>query len=86
MAAKDERAPIGLFDPAAPEAPGPTVSARFDEATLRLARLIGRQIAREEFERRGKKPKQRLKLRSVENRHDNREELTRVHIIRIIRN
>jgi hypothetical protein len=41
-----------LFAPAAPEAPDPTVSARFDEATLRLARLIGRQIAREEFERR----------------------------------
>ena len=52
MAAKNERAPIGLFDPAAPEAPSPTVSARFDEATLRLARLIGRQIAREQFERR----------------------------------
>jgi hypothetical protein len=47
MAAKDERAPIGLFAPAAPEAPGPTVSVRFGEATLRLARLIGRQIARE---------------------------------------
>ena len=52
MAAKNERAPIELFAPATPEAPGPTVSARFDEATLRLARLIGRQIAREEFERR----------------------------------
>jgi hypothetical protein len=51
MAVKNERAPIGLFAPAAPEAPGPTVSARFDEATLRLARLIGRQIAREQFER-----------------------------------
>jgi len=38
--------------PAAPEAPSPTVSARFDEAALRLARLIGRQIAREEFARR----------------------------------
>jgi hypothetical protein len=50
MAGKNERAPIGLFAPA-PEAPGPTVSARFDEATLRLARLIGRQIAREQFER-----------------------------------
>jgi hypothetical protein len=48
MAVKDERAPIELFAPAAPEAPGPTVSARFDEATLRLARLMGR----EQFERR----------------------------------
>ena len=52
MAVKDERAPIGLFAPTAPEAPDPTVNARFDEATLRLARLIGRQIAREQFERR----------------------------------
>jgi hypothetical protein len=52
MAAKNERAPIELFAPASPEAPDPTVSARFEEATLRLARLIGRQIAREEFERR----------------------------------
>ncbi len=60
MAAKNERAPIELFAPAAPEAPGSTVSTRFKEATLRLARLIGRQIAREEFERRhrnGKKAK-----------------------------
>lgn len=52
MAAKKERAPVELFARAASEAPGPTVSARFEEATLRLARLIGRQIAREEFERR----------------------------------
>ncbi len=52
MAAKDERASIEPFAPAAPEAPSLTVSARFEEAALRLARLIGRQIAREEFERR----------------------------------
>ena len=52
MAAKNERAPIDRFAPVAPKEPSPTVSARFDEATLRLARLIGRQIAREEFERR----------------------------------
>jgi hypothetical protein len=57
MAAKNERAQIELFAPAAPEAPGPTVSARFEEATLRLARLIGRQIAREEFERRHQRQK-----------------------------
>ena len=60
MAVKNERAPIELFAPAAPEASGPMVSARVEEATLRLARLIGRQIAREEFERRhrnGKKAK-----------------------------
>jgi hypothetical protein len=52
MAAQDERASIEPFAPAAPEAPSLTVSARFEEAALRLARLIGRQIAREEFERR----------------------------------
>jgi hypothetical protein len=52
MAARKGRAAIELFARAAPEAPGPTVSARFEEATLRLARLIGRQMAREEFERR----------------------------------
>ncbi len=52
MAAKNEKAQIELFAAAAPEGPDPTVSARFDEATLRLARLIGRQMAREEFERR----------------------------------
>jgi hypothetical protein len=52
MAVKDERAPIRLFAPVAPEVLGPTVSARFEQATLRLARLIGRQMAREEFERR----------------------------------
>lgn len=51
MAAKNGRASIEQFAHAAPKAPGPTVSVRFDEATLRLARLIGRQIAREEFER-----------------------------------
>jgi hypothetical protein len=65
MAAKNERAPIEPLASAAPEAPGLTVSARFEDATLRLARLIGRQIAREEFERRhrdGKKQKEQLKL------------------------
>ncbi len=58
MAAKNERAPIEPLAPAAPEAPGLAVSVRFEDATLRLARLIGRQIAREEFEprhRNGKK-------------------------------
>ncbi len=52
MAARDEKAPIELFAPAAKEAAGPTVTTRFDDAVLRLARLIGRQMAREEFERR----------------------------------
>ncbi len=37
MAAKNERAPIELFAPAAPEAPGWTASVRFEEATLRPA-------------------------------------------------
>ncbi|TYO60859.1 hypothetical protein FXV83_41505 [Bradyrhizobium hipponense] len=57
MAAKNERAQIELFAAAAPEGPDPTVSARVDEATLRLARLIGRQMAREEFERRHQRQK-----------------------------
>jgi hypothetical protein len=52
MAARKGRAAIELFAPVASETPGPTVSARFEEVTLRLARLIGRQMAREEFERR----------------------------------
>jgi hypothetical protein len=59
MAAKNERAPIEPLASAAPEAPGLTVSARFEEATLRLARLIGRQIAREEFGRRHRNGKKR---------------------------
>ena len=37
MAAKNERAPIEPLAPATPEAPGLTVRARFEEATLRLA-------------------------------------------------
>jgi hypothetical protein len=36
MVAKNERAPIEPFAAAAPEAPGPTVSTRFEEAALRL--------------------------------------------------
>ena len=39
MAAKNERAQIELFAAAAPEGPEPTVSARFDEATLRLEQI-----------------------------------------------
>jgi len=37
MAAKKERALIGLFAPAVPEGPGSTASARFEEAKLRPA-------------------------------------------------
>lgn len=72
MAAKNERAQIELFAPATPEAPGPTVSARFDDATLRLARLIGRQMAREEFERRHQrqKAKEAADIEKRKNRHD----------------
>ena len=36
--AKNEMAPIEPLAPAAPEAPGLTVSARFEDATMRLAR------------------------------------------------
>jgi hypothetical protein len=71
MAAKNERAQIELFASATPEASGPTVSARFDEATLRLARLIGRQMAREEFERRHQrqKAKEAADIEKRRNRH-----------------
>jgi hypothetical protein len=58
MAAGGEKIPIELLAPIAKQAADPTASTRFDEAVLRLARLIGRQIAREEFERRqGKRAK-----------------------------
>jgi hypothetical protein len=58
MAVRDEKIPIELLAPVAKQAADPTTSTRFDEAVLRLARLIGRQIAREEFERRhGKRAK-----------------------------
>ena len=52
MAAGNENIPIELFAPAANEPSRPMVSDRFDETVLHLARLIGRQIAREEFARR----------------------------------
>lgn len=65
MAAKNEKAPIYPVASAAGEAPGPTVSARFEDAALRLARLISHRIAREEFEQRhSQKGKKRLTLRS----------------------
>ena len=50
MAAGNEKIPIELFAPATTEPS--LVSDRFDETVLRLARLVGRQIAREEFARR----------------------------------
>jgi hypothetical protein len=55
MAASDEKVRIEAFAPAAKQTASPTVSALFDQAVLRLARLIGRQIAREEFDRRRRK-------------------------------
>jgi hypothetical protein len=52
MAAGNEKIPIELCAAAENEPSGPMVSDRFDETVLRLARLVGRQIAREEFGRR----------------------------------
>lgn len=40
---------------------GRTPSAEADEAVLRLARLVGRQIAREQVECRGARPRSRRK-------------------------
>jgi hypothetical protein len=75
MAAKNERAPIEVFAPAAPEAPGPDGQRpvrRGDPAPsppdwppdsprgVRAATL-----------QRQKSEEEQLKLRSVENRHDN---------------
>jgi hypothetical protein len=58
MAVRNEKIPIEPLAPVAKQAADATASTRFDEAVLRLARLIGRQIAREEFERRdGKRAK-----------------------------
>lgn len=71
MAAKNERAPIYPFASAAGKAPGPTVSARFEDAALRLARLISHRIAREEFEqRRSRKAKRAADAKKRKSRHD----------------
>ena len=40
---------VRLHDPAANDNPGP--EARIEDAVMRLARLLGRQIARERFAR-----------------------------------
>nr|WP_278500673.1 hypothetical protein [Brucella intermedia] len=51
MAFKRDKLSIEVFGPsAAPEA-GRNGASRADEAVLILARLLGRQIAREQFER-----------------------------------
>lgn len=84
MAARDERTRIELPAPAAKQTAGPAVSARFDEEILRLARLIGRQIAREEFERRrGKRAKGATGIaRKIIQTIGLTEGLTRIRIIR----
>lgn len=51
MASRQEKIRIELFAPASETLPEPDSHTRADEAMLRLARLIGRQMAREQFER-----------------------------------
>ncbi|MPZ42323.1 MAG: hypothetical protein GEV05_02775 [Betaproteobacteria bacterium] len=48
---EDKNRPIGPRRTAAANDNG-TAAAKIDAAVLRIARLLGRQIAREEFERR----------------------------------
>jgi hypothetical protein len=58
MAARQEKIRIEVFGPTRESAPAPDGRTRADEAVLRLARLIGRQMARDDFERRhGKRAK-----------------------------
>lgn len=57
MASRQEKIRIELFAPASETLPEADSCARADEAVLRLARLIGRQMAREQFER--TRPKER---------------------------
>lgn len=51
MALKRDRISIEVFGPSAAPEPTRNGGSRADEAVLILARLIGRQIAREQFER-----------------------------------
>ena len=78
MAAKNERAQIELFAAVAPEVPDPTVSAGFDKAIVRLARLIGRQMAREESGRRHQRQKTKggADIKTGDSRHHERQKLT----------
>ena len=55
MAPKRDRISIEVFGPSAEPETARRNAARADEAILALARLIGRQIAREQFERRTQK-------------------------------
>lgn len=52
MALKRDRISIEVFGPSATPGSARNGAGRADEAVLLLARLIGRQIAREQFERR----------------------------------
>lgn len=51
MALKRDRISIEVFGPSAAPEPARNGASRADEAVMILARLIGRQIAREQFER-----------------------------------
>lgn len=51
MALKRDRISIEVFRPSAVQESARNGASRADEAVLILARLIGRQIAREQFER-----------------------------------
>jgi hypothetical protein len=56
MAARREKIGIEVFGSTAEPSPTSAGSTRPDEALLRLARLIGRHLAREESERRHGSP------------------------------
>ena len=51
MATRDEKIRIEVFAPAGQPLSAPADSGKLDESVLRLARLLGRQMAREQFER-----------------------------------
>jgi hypothetical protein len=50
MAARDGKIQIRVFGVAGEPLSAPASNSRIDESVLRLARLIGRQMAREQFE------------------------------------
>lgn len=67
MVAKRDRMRIEVYSPAGEPETAPECTARTDDAVLCLARLIGRQIAREQFERRQAKERRlESKLRAGE--------------------
>ena len=55
MAARDGKSQIRIFGVADEPISAPA-GIRIDESVLRLARLIGRQMAREQFERQQSRP------------------------------